>query len=240
MSGAHVPEFLGHVARLTRTDPGISVGARYVEATSTRSTIRARALSSMLHLLVPTDPAWAAAAEADLAGLLVDHAHCELKAATAALSLLARYAGELGAHVDALVALAREETAHFHEVHQKLTERGNTLGLPRVDAYVANLRAAARSDHKDHPVLLDRLLVSALIEARSCERFAVLAEHLASAELRAFYRGLMASEARHYRLFYDLASDRFGEAETRSRLETLAVREAAVAGDLPLGPTVHG
>src|SRR5690349_9417667 len=122
----------------------------------------------MLHLLVPTDPAWASAAEADLSGLLVDHAHCELKAANAALSLIARYGGEMASHIDALVALAREETAHFAEVHAKLTARGNKLGLPRVDEYVARLRAAARSDHKDHPVLLDRLLVSALIEARSC------------------------------------------------------------------------
>jgi tRNA 2-(methylsulfanyl)-N6-isopentenyladenosine37 hydroxylase len=194
----------------------------------------------MLHLLVPTDPSWASAAESDLDALLMDHAHCELKAANAALSLIARYAGELPNHVDALVALAREETAHFHEVHTKLTARGNKLGLPRVDEYVALLRAAARSDHKDHPVLLDRLLVSALIEARSCERFQVLSEHLASSELRSFYRALMVSEARHYRLFYDLASERFGEAETRSRLESLALREANVAGELPLGPTVHG
>jgi len=194
----------------------------------------------MLHLLAPTDPAWVDAAEADLDRLLADHAHCELKAAQSALSLLGRFAGELPDAVSDLVALAREETAHFHEVQQRLRARGNTLPPPDVDGYVQALRQAARSDHRDHDALLDRLLVSALIEARSCERFKLLSEYLADDSLRDFYRGLMVAEARHHRLFYDLAAARFGEAATRIRLTTLAAREAEVAHKLPLGPTVHG
>ncbi len=194
----------------------------------------------MLHLLAPTDPAWVDAVENDLDRLLSDHAHCELKAAQSALSLLGRFAGELPDAVDALVALAREETAHFHEVQQRLHARGRALPPPDVDEYVQALRSAARTDHRDHPALLDRLLICALIEARSCERFKLLSERLSDESLRDFYRALMVAEARHFKLFYDLAAARFGEGETRTRLATLAEREALVAHRLPLGPTVHG
>lgn len=194
----------------------------------------------MLHLLAPTDPAWVDAVESDLDRLLSDHAHCELKAAQSALSLLGRFAGELPDAVSDLVALAREETAHFHEVQQRLSERGKTLPPPDVDRYVQSLKSAARLDHRDHPALLDRLLVCALIEARSCERFKLLSERLSDESLRHFYRGLMVAEARHFRLFYDLAAARYGETPTRERLTTLAAREAEVAHELPLGPTVHG
>lgn len=194
----------------------------------------------MLHLLAPTDPTWVDAVEADLDRLLSDHAHCELKAAQSALSLLGRFAGELPEAVSDLVALAREETAHFHQVVERLSARGNRLPPPDVDGYVQALRSAARSDHREHPALLDRLLICALIEARSCERFKLLSERLENADLREFYRALMVAEARHHRLFYDLAAVRFGESETRSRLAALAAREAEVADRLPLGPTVHG
>ncbi len=194
----------------------------------------------MLHLLAPTDASWVAAVEADLDRLLSDHAHCELKAAQSALGLVGRYGGERPELVEPLVALAREEASHFREVHVRLDERGAAFGLPSVDDYVKALREAARIDHRDHPALLDRLLVCCLIEARSCERFKLLAERLSLPELGAFYRGLMASEARHYRLFADLAEGCFGAAVARARLRTLAEREAEVASLLPLGPTVHG
>ncbi|MBZ0116973.1 MAG: tRNA-(ms[2]io[6]A)-hydroxylase, partial [Sandaracinaceae bacterium] len=114
------------------------------------------------------------------------------------------------------------------------------LALPAADGYVGALRRLAREDHRDVPVLLDRLLVSALIEGRSCERFAVLADRLREADLRDFYGTLMQSEARHFRLFCRLAEERFGLAESRGRLRVLAEREALVADQLPLGPTVHG
>jgi tRNA-(ms[2]io[6]A)-hydroxylase len=194
----------------------------------------------MLGLLTPTDGRWVEAAENDLDRLLSDHAHCELKAAHSALALVGRFGGEAPEIVEPLVALAREETSHFAEVHRRVEERGQALAIPASDGYVVALRRIAREDHRDHPVLLDRLLISALVEGRSCERFSLLANGLKSAELRAFYRGLMESEARHYRLFCRLAEGRFGVDVARARLAELAAREATVVDQLPLGPTVHG
>lgn len=194
----------------------------------------------MLGLLTPTAPLWAERAEEDLPRLLADHAHCELKAAQSALSLLARFGGEMDELRAPLVALAHEETEHFAQVMDRLSAKGGTLPLPGIDEYVSALRKASNEDRGGYPALLDRLLVSALIEARSCERFKVLSEHLKDAGLRAFYRDLMASEARHFALFRGLAESRFGEAEARARLRTLAEREGRLAASLPLGPTVHG
>lgn len=196
---------------------------------------------SMLGLLEPTDPAWVQQAEADLDGLLCDHAHCELKAAQTALSLLGRYGGEAPALLEPLSTLAREEAQHFTEVQRRLRKRGGNLGRPRPDDYVVQLRAAASQDrHAGRHALLDRLLIAALIEGRSCERFRLLSERLRDAALRGFYRGLMAAEARHFALFSSLAAECFGAEDSRGRLETLARREAAIADRLPLGPTVHG
>ena len=195
----------------------------------------------MLGLLTPTDPSWVDAAQTDLGGLLSDHAHCELKAAQSALSLLGRYGGENPALVEPLSALAHEETEHFNEVETQLRARGVRLGLPRSDEYVVQLRAAARQERDARaPVLLDRLLVAALIEGRSCERFRLLSERLEDLELRGFYRELMAAEAQHFTLFTSLAAQCFGSDASKQRFATLAAREAAVADRMPLGPTVHG
>lgn len=194
----------------------------------------------MLGLQHETDPVWVDAVEGDLDALLSDHAHCELKAAHSALSVVGRFGGELPELVAPLVALAHEETEHFRQVSEHMASREARLGTPPVDAYVNALKQAARADHRDHPMLLDRLLVCALIEARSCERFKLLADGLASVTLRKFYSELMASEARHYRLFRDLATARFGEEATNSRLATLAEREGRIASELPLSATVHG
>lgn len=194
----------------------------------------------MLGLLTPTLPTWVEAVERDLDRLLQDHAHCELKAAQSALSLAARFGGEAPDLVAPLLALAQEESEHVAMVHERLRARGRSLSLPDQDDYVVMLRRAANEARSGQPALLDRLLVSALVEARSCERFKLLSERLNDASLRAFYKELMASEARHYRLFVGAAEARFGEGETRTRLSTLATREAEIVGHLPLGPTVHG
>lgn len=194
----------------------------------------------MLGLLAPTDPRWVDAVEGELDRMLADHAHCELKAAQSALALVARFGGEAPEIVPPLLALAHEEADHFDQVHARLAARGRSLSLPDSDAYVAALRRAASRDHADRPPLLDRLLVSALVEARSCERFRLLATRLKDASLAGFYAELMASEARHARLFTRLAEDRFGVTEARARLRALAEREAELAAALPLGPTVHG
>ena len=194
----------------------------------------------MLGLLTPTDPTWVDAVEGDLDRLLRDHAQCELKAAQSALALVGRFGGEAPELVEPLLALAREEAEHLEAVHHRLQERGAELPLPASDDYVASLRKAATEDQGACPPLLNRLLVSALIEGRSCERFRLLSDRLQDGSLRRFYGDLMASEARHYRLFTRLAETRFGREAARERLSTLAAREAHVAGRLPLGPTVHG
>lgn len=193
----------------------------------------------MLHLLEPTDPRWVEVVAQDLPGLLADHAHCELKAAQSALAVVGRFGADAPELVEPLSALAREETQHFRQVHEHLVARGAPLGKPEVDEYVKHLQKAARIDHDEAPALLDRLLVSALIEARSCERFKLLAEHLPDTELADFYRALMVAEARHFALFRGLAEARYGQ-DARARLERLAAREATIAHHLPLGPTVHG
>lgn len=195
----------------------------------------------MLGLLQPTDRRWVDAVEADLPAMLRDHAHCELKAAHSALSLLGRYAGEAPQLVAPLTALAREESEHFEQVHERLRARGENLPMPSNDAYVTALtQAARRNTHDGHPPLLDRLLVAGLIEGRSCERFKLLSQHLDDAELRRFYAELMASEARHFTLFTSLATELFGESATRARMATLAEREAEIVTALPLTAEVHG
>ena len=207
----------------------------------------------MLILTVPTDDAWVDAALADLDHVLVDHAHCEMKAATSALSLAVRHPDD-PALVLALTDLAKEEIEHFQRVVGFLTRRGLSLGPPPVDAYVAALRQAAHTLLRDVPALVERLLVGAMIEARSCERFKVLVDRMTApehAELRPFYDELFACEARHFRLYTDLA--RAAAARTRSAadaeslvasaLRRLATAEGAIvrglAGERPRA-TVHG
>jgi len=194
----------------------------------------------MLGLLKPTDPAWVDTVKNDLPRLLVDHAHCELKAAQSALSIVSRNAGDHPELVEPLIALAREETEHYEDVLKAARERGVRVPPPEPDDYVSSLMKAAKRDAGAQHPLLDRLLVAALIEARSAERFKLLAEHLDDPELSTFYRDLMASEARHYALFSSLAADIFGEETARARLKELATREAEVVDRLSLGPTVHG
>ena len=193
-------------------------------------------IGSMLGLAAATDADWVDAALADVPRLLSDHAHCELKAASNALSLAVRYA-DRPALVQALAALAEEETAHFRRVHALLIERGGALGAPPVDPYAAELRKAAEVG-RGPSALVDRLLVAALIEARSCERFRLLSERAADPELAAMWRDLLASEAGHYRLFVDLAvaegvRDGVSADEVRARLSVLVAREAAIVARLP-------
>lgn len=210
----------------------------------------------MLCLTRPTDPRWAALALRDIDAVLVDHAHCEMKAASNALSLAAR-SPSFPRVVRALVDLAAEEIAHFRRVLDELERRGVALGKPPVDAYAAELRklsstTAKRRDAEDS--LTDRLLVGALIEARSCERFRLLADALAEqgqAELAAFYEELFAAEARHFRTLCDLAVEvtasrrpratpEADEAHVKARLAELALAEGDIVARLGVGATIHG
>jgi tRNA-(ms[2]io[6]A)-hydroxylase len=210
----------------------------------------------MLCLKVPTDAAWAAAAVQDVDAVLADHAHCEMKAASNALSLVARHPGDPEL-ARTLTDLAREEIEHFQRVLGMLVERGVVLGPPPVDVYAAELRRAAHElprDSRAGGTLLDRLLVGALIEARSCERFKLLAEATAGkaehAALHTLWNELLAAEARHYRTFVDLATRAAGNDRdaVQARLERLARLEGdivvALAGPSRAGgpsrATIHG
>ena len=205
----------------------------------------------MLGLKVSTDGGWAAAAMRDPDAVLVDHAHCELKAATNALSLVARHPGDVEL-ARALTDLAREEIEHFQRVLGVLAARAVPVGPPPVDSYAASLRRAASGLARDprFNVLVDRLLVGALIEARSCERFQLLAEATrgSDAVLHALWNELLASEARHYRVFVDLAvraagGDRAGVVARLDRLaeaEGAIVRALATTNDEGSRASIHG
>jgi len=205
----------------------------------------------VLRLRAATDESWAARAVGNLEGVLVDHAHCELKAASNALSMAARHADD-PAVVRVLTSLAHEEIEHFQAVNAHLEARGIRLGNPPTDPYVAALRRAHLTVGPS-PVAgvvagaVDRLLICALIEARSCERFALLAKALVpvDAALSAFYADLRAAEARHYRTFIDLAvhTSAGNEAAVFQRLEALSTAEGQIvlgrAGQA-VDATIHG
>lgn len=189
----------------------------------------------MFCLRARTDAGWAEKAVADLDAVLVDHAHCEMKAATNALSLAVRHSADLEL-VKALTDIAQEELQHFKRVVEILALRGLALGAPPVDDYAAQLRRAMKAlPATDLPLVVDRLLVGALIEARSCERFKLLLPHLGhDPGLQAFYEELFACEARHYRDYVDLAIVAAGPrgAEVEPRLERLAEAEARIIDGL--------
>jgi len=198
----------------------------------------------VLCLTLPTDPRWAALALADLDVALADHAHCEMKAASNAISLATRWPAS-AAVARALTAVAEEELRHFREVLALLEQRGVALGRPETDAYAAELRRASQStaEKTPHGSLADRLLVGALIEARSCERFRLLADALAARgdPLASFYEELFACEARHYTTMVDLAVEVRGDAaRVRERLAVLARVEGEIAARLGVRPTMHG
>lgn len=201
----------------------------------------------MLGLATQTDEAWVDAAIADVAKLLCDHAHCEMKAASNAMSLAVRH-GDRPELVSALLALAEEELQHFRRVHEILVARSIPLSFPPVDPYAAMLRTASTRAGKSPSVVVDRLLVGALIEARSCERFRILSERAPDPELRALYQELLASEAGHYRVFLDLAiregsRDGMTEPMVRQRLRAFASIEGAIVArlvDEEDRATVHG
>lgn len=187
-------------------------------------------------LLAPTDPRWLPLALAHFDEVLLDHAHCEQKAAASAMALVAAYPGR-STLVRRCTRLAVEELRHFRLVHERILARGGTLDRDRGDPYARRLLALARSGGEGR--LVDRLLVAALIEARSHERLSLLAAGLADPELAAFYRSLATSEAGHYRLFVDLAEEVAGAAATADRLGELARAEAELVAELPLEPRVH-
>jgi tRNA-(ms[2]io[6]A)-hydroxylase len=206
---------------------------------SRRPTARARPLSSEgpVRLLEATDPAWVALAVERFDEVLVDHAHCEKKAAANALSLLQAYPEVPGLPAQ-MARLAREESAHLARVLELLEERGLKLGRDGGDRYAQGLQQMVRRTQPERR--LDRLLVAAAIEARSCERLALLAEALPEGPLRRFYAELAQSEDGHQALFYRLAAEAHGEAAAAGRLEDLLRAEAALIRARPLAAAIHG
>ena len=187
----------------------------------------------------PSSAAWLEAANARPDLLLIDHAHCERKAAGVALQLMFRYPSDT-ALAQALSPLAREELEHFELVLQVLERRGIALRPLAAPAYGATLAAAVRRQEPQRQ--LDALLVAGLIEARSHERMALLAAHAEDPELRELYGELLASEARHFGLYWVLAEERHGREATVARLEDLAQLESgALSGELadPHGLRMH-
>jgi tRNA-(ms[2]io[6]A)-hydroxylase len=183
-----------------------------------------------------TDPRWVEVALAAIDRVLVDHAHCEKKAAGQALALVAAYP-ERSRLVERLSALAIEELRHFRAVHARLLARGLSLGRDPGDPYAQRLQRLARTVGDAR--LVDRLLVSGLIEARSCERLELLGARLEDPDLAAFYARLARAEAGHARAFARLAASVAGPDATRERLTELAAREAEILASLPLEPRIH-
>jgi tRNA-(ms[2]io[6]A)-hydroxylase len=194
----------------------------------------------MLGLKLETDPHWVNIVEKNIEEILTDHAYCEQKAATNAISILISYPYHTDL-VDELLSLSKEELTHFEMVHQKIKDRGFKLGFERKDEYVNELYKFMRKGHKKEIVLIDRLLFSAMIEARSCERFKILSENIKDQDLKEFYHELMISEANHYTTFLRFARKYGNEYENiNSRWAEWIEFEAKMVKSYGKKETIHG
>jgi tRNA-(ms[2]io[6]A)-hydroxylase len=181
---------------------------------------------------------WGLAALADPIALLIDHAFLEKKAANNAMELLTRWPGDwTPGWVETLSGVARDEAAHLAQVVRLLARRGGRLSRMHKNPYANALRLLVRKGGTGE--LLDRLFVSALIEARSCERFGILAAVAEDAEIAAFYKALFASELGHYRLFLQLAAQVVSRDQANSRWNEMLEHEAAILLQQPPGPRIH-
>lgn len=193
----------------------------------------------MLGLKLATDPNWVNIVERNIEEILTDHAYCEQKAASNAISIIIKYP-EHTEMVDELLALAKEELTHFEMVHKKIKERGLKFGRERKDEYVNELYKFMRTGHKRSIVLIDRLLFSAMIEARSCERFKILSEQVNDEDLRTFYRELMISEATHYTTFIGFARKYAEGEDVDKRWKEWLDHEAEIVKNYGKNETIHG
>ncbi|MBF2026637.1 MAG: tRNA-(ms[2]io[6]A)-hydroxylase [Oscillatoriales cyanobacterium C42_A2020_001] len=194
------------------------------------------AIATIKFLKQPTSEAWIEQALANLDTILLDHSHCERKAAGVALNLMFRYPSNAKL-VRSLTAIAQEELEHFDQVNQILEQRGIPLGPLAAPPYGAGLNKHIRPQEPDR--LLDTLLVSGLIEARSHERLGLLGTHCPDPNLARFYRSLMASEARHYGIYWMLANTYYPRETVTQRLEELATIESALLSTLHPEPRIH-
>lgn len=193
----------------------------------------------MLGLKLPTDPRWVNIVEKNIEDILTDHAWCEQKAASTAVSLIVSFP-EYTDLVQEMIALVKEEISHFKMVHDKILERGWVLGRDRKDDYVLQIVQFFPKGGSRTTQLVHRLLYAALIEARSCERFRLLSEQLEDKELAEFYRKLMVSEANHYTMFLGFARQYGERKEVDQKWSDLLSYEARVMKDLSKHQSIHG
>lgn len=193
----------------------------------------------MLGLKLPTDPRWVNIVEKNIDEILIDHAYCEQKAASTAISLIVSFP-EYTELVEEMIALSREEMGHFKMVHDRIIARGIVLGRDRKDEYVVELLKFFPKGGSRTNQLVHRLLYAGLIEARSCERFRLLSEELEDKELAEFYHKLMVSEAGHYTMFLKFARKYGNREEVDKKWEDLLAYEAQIMKNLGKKESIHG
>jgi len=193
----------------------------------------------MLGLKLPTDPRWVNIVEKNIKDILTDHAYCEQKAASTAISLIVSFP-EYTKLVQEMIELANEEMSHFKMVHDRILENGWTLGRDRKDDYVITLLKFFPKGGSRTTQLVHRLLYAALIEARSCERFRLLSEELEDKKLALFYKKLMISEAGHYTMFLNFARHYGDRQEVDEKWQQLLDYEAEIIKNLGVNQTIHG
>lgn len=193
----------------------------------------------MLGLKLPTDPRWVDLAEKSLEEILSDHAYCEQKAATQCISLIQLYPDK-DRLVEEVSPVVTEEWGHFRMVIAEMKKRNLQLGFQRKDEYVIELNKFVRKGGSRDHRLIEKLLVCALIEARSCERFRLLSQGLDDLELKEFYHKFMVSEAGHYRMFLNLAEEYGDNKIVRQRWQEFLDYEAEIIKNLSVrGDRMH-
>lgn len=193
----------------------------------------------MLHLKLPTDPRWVNIAQMQIEDILVDHAYCEQKAASSCISLIVRF-NDLDELVDTLTPVVAEEWGHFERVMDQIRKRGMNFGRQRKDEYVTKLNDFVRKGGSRMQQLTEYLLLNALIEARSCERFKLLSQHIEDEELKRFYYELMISEAGHYVTFIEMARKYYDPEKVNKRWQEWLTYEAEVLKNMEIrGDRMH-
>lgn len=193
----------------------------------------------MLHLKLETDPRWVNIVESNIEEILTDHAWCEQKAATNAITILTLNSEHTDLVTD-LLALAKEELEHFEMVHEIIKKRGYKLGRERKDSYVNELYKFMNKGGNRVQSMVDRLLFSAMIEARSCERFKLLSKEINDPELSKFYHELMISEAGHYTTFIGFARKYGKDIDVEKRWKELVDFESEIIKNYGKYETIHG
>ncbi len=193
----------------------------------------------MLGLKLKTDPNWVNIVESNIGEVLSDHLWCEQKAATNAITMIA-HNSEMEDLVTELLVIAREEMEHFQMVHDLIKKKGLTLARERKDNYVNELMKFLKKDGSRTQSLTDRLLFSAMIEARSCERFRVLSENIKDPELSSFYRDLMISEAGHYTTFLGFARKYGVGIDVNKRWQEWLEYEGSIIVNYGKEESIHG